>query len=422
MEISFCRIERQRLIELPAEGEVVDTAQEPIGEERHTAETRRILQEIEKINTALGYTRRAFSTSSKSNSNPNSNAGYFYPRATYGPAFLLQNQKHRNSSPYILKKIVHHTYEFVPSLFNQQSYFYPTPYLQVPSRDKPRRFREIDDESESNLNQFLIRPEEEKSESYRTISDEDIAILNQSSNGVRDGKSMKVKGSRPESSLMQDFIDVISGNDDSEENTEKLHNDKFMKGKRPKAGRQEMKVEPLDADKTFPGLNLNGGGNSKPAEHKKPAGPHKAPNKNQNVKDKPIKKPAKIQEPKPESKHPFMGIFQPNQVAKDAIREGGIVIQRLKVRKGGIAIAGPGGVATAGSGGTAIVGPGGVAFTHPLGLTIAGPGARIYSVPESTDLQQLALQSSQSRGRNFPNNGILVATGPIVYYSPPTTP
>jgi len=61
---------------------------------------------------------------------------------------------------------------------------------------------------------------------------------------------------------------------------------------------------------------------------------------------------------------------------KQALREGGIIIQRLKVRKGGIAIAGPGGVATAGSGGTAIVGPGGYALTHPRSLTIAGPGAK----------------------------------------------
>ena len=33
-----------------------------------------------------------------------------------------------------------------------------------------------------------------------------------------------------------------------------------------------------------------------------------------------------------------------------AFKEGGVIIQRLKVRRGGIAIAGPGGVATAGSG------------------------------------------------------------------------
>ena len=40
---------------------------------------------------------------------------------------------------------------------------------------------------------------------------------------------------------------------------------------------------------------------------------------------------------------------------------------------------------------TAIVGPNGIAFTHPRGLAIGGPGSKIYSVPESTDLEQLAL-------------------------------
>ncbi|XP_055847050.1 uncharacterized protein LOC129912705 [Episyrphus balteatus] len=122
--------------------------------------------------------------------------------------------------------------------------------------------------------------------------------------------------------------------------------------------------------------------------------------------------------PQDNEKHIFAGLRKPDmaEVQKEALKESGIIIQRLKVRKGGIAIAGPGGVATAGSGGTAIVGPGGYALTHPRSLTIAGPGAKIIAVPESTDLKD-ALQRTNS-GRSFTDEGQLVATGPIVYYSP----
>ncbi|XP_068148911.1 uncharacterized protein, partial [Drosophila tropicalis] len=104
---------------------------------------------------------------------------------------------------------------------------------------------------------------------------------------------------------------------------------------------------------------------------------------------------------------------------KQALREGGIIIQRLKVRKGGIAIAGPGGVATAGSGGTAIVGPGGYALTHPRSLTIAGPGAKVISIPPEVDLKD-ALQRTNLEAKSFPREGKVVATGPTVYYAPPT--
>lgn len=103
----------------------------------------------------------------------------------------------------------------------------------------------------------------------------------------------------------------------------------------------------------------------------------------------------------------------------DAVKQGGIIIQRLKVRKGGIAIAGPGGVATAGSGGTAIVGPGGYALTHPRSLTIAGPGAKVIAIPSSVDLKE-ALQRTNLHDQIIPHEGKVVATGPTVYYSPPT--
>lgn len=103
----------------------------------------------------------------------------------------------------------------------------------------------------------------------------------------------------------------------------------------------------------------------------------------------------------------------------EAFKQGGIIIQRLKVRKGGIAIAGPGGVATAGSGGTAIVGPGGYALTHPRSLTIAGPGAKVIAIPSNVDLID-ALERTNLAEKSIPREGKVVATGPTVYYSPST--
>lgn len=115
-------------------------------------------------------------------------------------------------------------------------------------------------------------------------------------------------------------------------------------------------------------------------------------------------------------KGPLAALFdRPNEVV-EAIKEGGIIIQRLRVRNGGIAIAGPNGIATAGSGGTAIVGPGGTAITHPKGLSIAGPGARVISVPETSDLRSIALNTNPGE---IPPNGTVVAHGPIIHYNHP---
>jgi hypothetical protein len=47
-------------------------------------------------------------------------------------------------------------------------------------------------------------------------------------------------------------------------------------------------------------------------------------------------------------------------------------------------------------------------------LAIGGPGARIYAVPESTDLEELALTH---KARKLDEEGVLVARGPAIYYN-----
>lgn len=102
----------------------------------------------------------------------------------------------------------------------------------------------------------------------------------------------------------------------------------------------------------------------------------------------------------------------------------GFFINRLKVRRGGVAIAGPGGVATAGRGGAAIVGPGGLAYTQPGGMAIAGPAAKVYALSPDVDLNQVIaqLQKKTANDGTLPRShvvegGRLVAIGPIIYFN-----
>ncbi|KAL1138693.1 hypothetical protein AAG570_008755 [Ranatra chinensis] len=94
-------------------------------------------------------------------------------------------------------------------------------------------------------------------------------------------------------------------------------------------------------------------------------------------------------------------------------------IMRLKVRNGGVAIAGPGGIATAGSGGTAIVGPGGTAYTSSDGIAVVGPGGKLIHVPNAnfkTTPVVMARTGSTMSTRQKLASAKVVATGPVVYY------
>lgn len=258
-----------------------------------------------------------------------------------------------------------------------------------------------------------------------------LIVIDETDADQTQGRSLKSKAPHPssKSNLMEDIIRIVTSDDmeeikeivkDDDPKLPKIHNDKYMMidaviDKTVKSGRQEF-FDDLSEVRAKQVTSIADSSNNDKIIIQVP--------KNNTIKTLPNiikKKPAdeKPDQIKKEGfkfpKLPFFG-KEPEEMtnAIDAIREGGgIIIQRLKVRKGGIAIAGPGGVATAGSGGTAIVGPGGLALTHPRGLSIAGPGAKVVAVPESSNLEQLA---RSIKGRELPADGILVATGPIVYY------
>ncbi|RZF45588.1 hypothetical protein LSTR_LSTR016573 [Laodelphax striatellus] len=96
-------------------------------------------------------------------------------------------------------------------------------------------------------------------------------------------------------------------------------------------------------------------------------------------------------------------------------------IRRMKVRRGGVAIAGPGGIATAGSGGTAIVGPGGTAYTKEDGTAIVGPGGRLVHVPEFPPMKFFNQPIGEGRTFQDPPGSKLIAMGPVIYYNPRST-
>lgn len=95
-------------------------------------ETRRILNEINKINQAFGYTRKSPDIALPRQGPGNTN--YFYPRPVYQPAFI-QNSKR---PPYNREQPRHNR------AMDQTSYFYPSSYIQLPVEFHPVSFGKYD--------------------------------------------------------------------------------------------------------------------------------------------------------------------------------------------------------------------------------------------------------------------------------------
>lgn len=91
-------------------------------------ETRRILNEINKINQAFGYTRKSPDIALPRQGPGNTN--YFYPRPIYQPAFI-QNSKR----PPYNREHPRHNRQMNP--FKEQTYYYPSQYIQLPFEFHP---------------------------------------------------------------------------------------------------------------------------------------------------------------------------------------------------------------------------------------------------------------------------------------------
>uniref|UniRef100_A0A182NZT6 DUF4774 domain-containing protein n=1 Tax=Anopheles epiroticus TaxID=199890 RepID=A0A182NZT6_9DIPT len=423
-------------------------------------ETDRILREIERINIAMGYKKKvdvAFPRSGQ-----DSATGYFYPRPAYFPPSVAQL---KTSAPQPQKA----SKGIAPHPFAAQTFFYPAPYLQLPSLASPRAFRLVPvvaapvvraSKELRTPNQIYILPisvpaADGRSSEIRFIpstvnfaSFTPIQLRGKSldfADRPRSAPFKKAKGvmedvaevadavqsTKLEEELLEEIAEAVDYEEEEDEkqtagaevsDVPAIPNDKFMGAPVKKGETAEEEEDESEPDielvmlQKVAGKSFNISNVFNNFTHRfnilstTPGTelPGTVPaDTPQDLKDL-KEKPLTGEEDLPaQDKGPF-GFL----ATKQADAGSGLVIQRLRVRQGGIAIAGPGGVATAGSGGTAIVGPNGTAITHPRSLTIAGPGAKVYAVPETVDLEK----TINATKRSLPLDAVLVANGPVVYY------
>ena len=445
------RIQKQRLLELPHNYPRYQQKSPP----EQTPETKRILDEINRINVQLGYVKKTIEFRPRF-----SVEEYFYPKQYYHPfqqqaRFAETTSESLSSSAtdfpnnLVLRQTVHKHSKLVPNqAIEQNPYYYPAPYLHLPLEDTAKSF--TDDDSKKNQAK-KIDLSKEALEGYMTI-DKDITTVYEYAPGFFKQARLNDDVHREKVKMINSVKKIVKEMNDSKSpirqednailivpkvktknNIKKVHQNNenidviVVSPEYPKVTTGEARATSKNSSsvsqtKTF----LKPSKNSIAANVAAALSPSKSPAA-ATTDDKDIKASKLEQdydqdvddrEPSTKYNGPFAHYFnaQKEQVV-EALKQGGVIIQRLRVRNGGIAIAGPNGVATAGSGGTAIVGPGGIALTHPRSLSIAGPGARVISVPETIDLEQLALRSN---ARDLPLEGVLVATGPVVYYNPDT--
>lgn len=340
-----------------------------------TEETKKILQEIERINLELGYKRRmtlAFPRVA-------SGEGYFYPRQQFRPEFLTKPRENFNR--------MNNRRAIYP--FNNQNYYYPTPYLQAPVNARSQVF---------NANYYPVLYAPVNSLPYVNFKDEDVAdgsirlgtivvmpAEKRAAKSVSDEKEKnekkteKHKPAKDESSLIDDIVNYVPdalglSDDDEDERQESkpvvtrlptIKNDKFLNlavKKHPHEEDEDRKlvlltppaknnvnrafnfsnqIEKLQSLKNFTNpieklqnltsrFSINYGSNSNHGkEVEMETSTPTAEDLEELAEDK--------QDDKEDEKSPFGFAFGPQQQLQ-TYKEGGLIIQRLKVRRGGIAI------------------------------------------------------------------------------------
>ena len=436
---------------------------------KQDSDTQRILDEINRINSELGYGKKNKVLGPKM-----TNEGYFFfpqqphqsPMERYGEQRIRFPSYRQSNEGMVARKIVHQHSVILPNpQYQMLPFLYPT-NLQLPLLDPSRVFANdmppIAQNPGSGLagDSVVIDNDITSMVEYAPGFLEDLNSVRQSKeksrlrtkNRVKTGQSSKRTGvtSTNKTALIEsrrndgDNINIIVV-------TPKASTRIPIESSRSQAPPAQVTTPPVRSTQTVPAkqqatyIRLNATTlarlnqtlndqtktlffqgstrpKQKPVVFRRPVEAVAAPGQ---LGDQAIATPQQVfvqaapqADPMPTVKGPFASFFglngQRDTEELKAIESGGILIQRLRVRNGGIAIAGPNGVATAGSGGTAIVGPNGIAITHPKSLTIAAPGARVLSVPRTVDLKELALRTNPDR---LPKEGKLVATGPVVYFN-----
>ena len=131
--VFYFRVEKQDLMHLHRSLGNIPLTSESV-KRGSIEETQRILQEIERINNALGYRKKISSAYPRQQFN---SEGYFYPRQEFKPEFLTKKRIENSRSS---SRSIHSQRAIYASPFNNQQYYYPTPYLQVPMNQKAEQF------------------------------------------------------------------------------------------------------------------------------------------------------------------------------------------------------------------------------------------------------------------------------------------
>lgn len=365
-------------------------------------ETRRILNEIEKINMAFGYTRKSEVTVPRQSVTPQN---YFYPRPVVGPSFLQNRRPTFDKSP--MRGARTRTW----SPFEETTYYYSVPYVRVPLVEKRPLMGFVQDNNARTLTKNLLRSElvtktievrepkalvnsidvkeTEPEEPEAPISeyDSEEEIEQEAAPELVEGLINVLPG--PNAQEIEDAYDSLSESNEALESAEEeqeeeipattinppLVNDKFL--------HQEFLQKTPMAPTQLRGFNFsnpfikgisdrfNKNKNCSITEE------HRNSEDMEALSEKPLPDYEEDDAYIEGSKAPWSGFAVAGPAnQKDVLKGGGLIIQRLRVRNGSIAIAvagkctslffiqvafltillfflvikGPGGVATAGSG------------------------------------------------------------------------
>lgn len=316
------------------------------------SDTQRILNEIQRINVEFGYLKKEPQISPRQDLE-----SYFYPRPAYHPI----HHRYNNGialPPTIRQLNLEQLSDDAFHPFNTQTYFYPTPYLQVPYTESARLFQRTDKSEKFKLNgdNDLIRPIEyaPQYDLYRGHA-KLIRDYNQEKALIQKVKKIVDEIKQSNKSHELDTAVIINKiTDESRATHKKQHQNKLDIYVLSPLGKNRTRiVEDVhhSKEKLFATTSQPTTSNSK-TFFVRPTAPKpiKANANNVNLKttdrpqviinnyeqseisDEPVNSPAV-------SKGPFSSFFnnQKEQVV-EALRRGGIIIQRLRVREGGIAI------------------------------------------------------------------------------------
>lgn len=337
MHFVHFRIQQQHLINVPQNHARHKGADQNV-------ETQRILNEIQRINVNFGYIKQEPQTAPRIDLE-----SYFYPHPAYHP--IHQRYNNGVTLPPTIRQLNVEKDSSQSHPFNTQTYYYPTPYLQVPYAETAQLFQRTDKSENfrssskgmtgSGVENDLI----EYAPQHGGVNRKLVRDYNQERELVQAVKKIVNEIKETNKSQPLDIAVIINKiTDESRANHKKQHQKKLfgMKAEDDDSvvinAKEKLSVTTLQPttvnSKTFFSRPKPVKANTGSTNLKTKESPQVIANEAPEV-DSPV--------PLASVKGPFSNFVnsQKEQVV-EALRHGGIIIQRLRVREGGIAIAGPG--------------------------------------------------------------------------------